>query len=180
MSWLKRVAYEGMLYVTNHVVNSVPSHIFRKAFYRRILNIKIGKKSYIFMSAYLETRGQMTIGDGTVINERCRLDNRGGLTIGNHVSISPDTHIITADHDVQSPDFAGRQNPVTIEDHVFIGSRATILPGVTVGVGAVVAAGAVVTRSVEPYAIVAGIPAKKIGERTRDLRYTHQYDRLFH
>jgi maltose O-acetyltransferase len=57
--------------------------------------------------------------------------------------------------------------PVTIADHVWIGSRAMILPGITVGEGAVVAAGAVVTRNVEPYTVVAGVPACPISTRSQ-------------
>jgi len=61
---------------------------------------------------------------------------------------------------------------VVVGDYVWIGARATILPGVTIGRGAVVAAGALVSRDVPPYAVVGGVPAKVIGERARDLRYT--------
>jgi acetyltransferase-like isoleucine patch superfamily enzyme len=177
---LKRVAYELLMYVTNHLVARVPSHILRKIFYRTFLKLKIGRKSYIFMNAYFDTRGNFSLGNGSVINERCRIDNRGMLTIGNHVSISSDTHLITADHDVQSSDFVGRNRPIIIGDHVYIGSRATILPNVMLGRGCVVAAGAVVTKNVEPYTIVAGVPARKIGDRNRDLTYVTIYGRLFH
>ncbi len=69
--------------------------------------------------------------------------------------------------------------PVVIGDHVWIGARALICPGVTIGEGAVVGAGAVVTRDVAPYAIVAGNPARVIGQRTRDLHYRTRYFPLF-
>jgi len=61
--------------------------------------------------------------------------------------------------------------PVIIEDYAWVSSRTTLLPGVTIGKGAVVAAGAVVTKSVEPYTVVGGVPAKKIGERSKELNY---------
>jgi maltose O-acetyltransferase len=79
-----------------------------------------------------------------------------------------------------SPDFAGRTAPVVIEDFAWLGSRAMVLPGVTVGKGAVVAAGAVVTRDVPPYAIVGGVPARVIGERERGLDYAFDYFRPMH
>ena len=131
------------------------------------------------MDAWFDTRGKFTLGDNSIINQKCRLDNRGILTIGNNVSISAEVCILTADHDIQSPDFRGYEQPVIIEDYVFVGTRAMILPGVILGKGAVVAAGAVVTRSVEPYTIVAGVPARPIGTRQTELDYTHLYDRLF-
>lgn len=112
-----------------------------------------------------------------MINQRCRLDNRGGITIGASVSISPEVHLNTADHDLKDPGFRGRERPIDIVDHVFIGSRAVVLGGVRVGKGAAIAAGSVVTRSIEPYTIVAGVPAKPIGHRPNNLRYQLDYGR---
>ena len=101
------------------------------------------------------------------------------ITIGKNVSISPEVHIITADHDISTDDIGGRERPVTIGDFVFVGSRATILPGVDIGEGAVVAAGAVVTKSVGPREIVAGIPARKIAMRTAKFAYNTKVVRHF-
>jgi acetyltransferase-like isoleucine patch superfamily enzyme len=178
MLW-KRIYYDGLLFLSNRIVARVPSHTLRKLFYRHCLRFGIGKQSYIFMDAWFDARHGFSMGDNSVINQKCRLDNRGGIIIADNVSISAEVCILTADHDLQSAEFAGRKKPVTIESYVFIGTRATILPGVTIGRGAVVAAGAVVTRDVEPYVIVAGIPARRIGARQRDLRYQLNYGRLF-
>jgi maltose O-acetyltransferase len=133
----------------------------------------------ILAGLWLDCRNHLSIGENSVINQRCRLDARGGLTIGSNVSISPEVHILTADHDIQAPDLRGRERPVMIEDQVFIGSRAIILPGVTIGRCAAVGAGAVVTKSVEPYAVVAGVPARKIGTRPRDTAVCMSYSRHF-
>ena len=74
------------------------------------------------------------IGENSVINQRCRLDARGFITIGENVSISPEVHIITADHDIATDDIGGRTRPVTIGDFVFVGSRADDpAGGVTLG-----------------------------------------------
>jgi maltose O-acetyltransferase len=73
--------------------------------------------------------------------------------------------IYNAEHDVHSNDFHAEARPVSIDDYVFIGPRAIILPGISIGKGAVVGAGAVVTKDVEPFAIVGGVPAKVIGKR---------------
>ena len=115
------------------------------------------------------------IGANTVINRDVLLDGRMGLVIGDNVSVSEGVAIFTLEHDPNSPDFANRGAPVRIADRAFIGARAIILPGVTVGEGAVVAAGAVVTHDVPPYTIVGGVPARPIGERRRDLSYTLDY-----
>ncbi len=112
------------------------------------------------------------IGEDSSVGRNCMLDGRGQLTIGNHVSISPDVHLITGSHDLNSSDFRFVSAPIVLEDFVWVGSRATILPGVTVGRGAVVATGAVVTRNVDPMTVVAGVPARKIGNRTSELTYS--------
>lgn len=121
------------------------------------------------------------MGNNSVVNQKCRLDTRGSIFIGNNVSISAEVCILTADHDLRSPAFAGRTKPVTIADFAFVGTRALILPGVSVGRGAAIGAGAVVTRDVPECAIVAGCPAKRIGVRDPSaLNYSITYGRLFH
>jgi acetyltransferase-like isoleucine patch superfamily enzyme len=105
------------------------------------------------------------IGRGTWISRKCCLDLRGGLDIGEHVSVSPEVMILTSAHELNDPSFGLTVDRVAIEDHVWLGSRSVIMPGVTVGHGAVIAAGAVVTRDVRPLDIVAGVPAKPIGRR---------------
>jgi maltose O-acetyltransferase len=176
---LRRVWFDGLLFLCNRIVGHVPSHAFRKFFYRSAMKIEIGEKSFIFSRAHFDTRGGFRMGSHSTINEECRLDNRGGITIGDNVSISAQVCILTADHDPGSPTFAGRERAVRIEDYAFIGTRAMILPGTIIGRGAVVAAGAVVTKEVAPLAIVAGSPAKEIGRRDPALDYRVDYCRLF-
>ncbi|MEY2481307.1 MAG: hypothetical protein QOI04_2234 [Verrucomicrobiota bacterium] len=178
-SLLRRIWFDGLLFLCNHVVGHVPSHCLRQWFYRGLMQFEIGERSYIFMGARFDARRHFKIGDHSTVNERCRLDNRGGLEIGNNVSISSEVCILTADHDPRSPDFAGRIRAVRIDDYAFIGTRAMILPGVNIGRGGIVAAGAVVTKNVAPLAIVAGCPAKEIGTRNPDLNYQIDYGRLF-
>lgn len=97
------------------------------------------------------------------------------ITTGADVSIGPEASVLTLGHDPQSDEFGDRGGNVTIGDRVSIGYRAIILPGVTLGEGAVVGAGAVVSRDVPPFTIVAGNPARKIGDRRRDLSYELNY-----
>lgn len=111
-------------------------------------------------------------GKRNVINFGCLFDGRKfHIRTGDDVSIGPEAAILSLGHDTQSPDFADKGGDVIIGNHVWIAYRAVILPGIKIGDGAVIGAGAVVVKDVEPYAIMAGNPARKIGERNKDLRY---------
>ena len=161
-------------YLTNHVVNHVPSYRFRHAWYRA-LGLSLGPGAGVHMGCYFWFYGPgqvrrtgATIGANTRINRNCCLDVRGPLTIGDNVSVSPEVAIITTQHRLASVDFALESRPVVIEDNVWIGIRATILPGTTIGRGAVVAAGAVVSGKVPPLTVVAGVPARPIAERPEE------------
>ena len=154
-----------------HVVSAFPCHITRRFFYR-IAGVKIGKGSTIHTGARFYEPSNVSIGNDTIVGENAVLDGRDLLTIGNHVDVATDVMFYNSEHDVEHEFFSARNAPITIEDYVFIGPRAIILPGVKIGKGAVVAAGAVVTKEVPPYAIVGGVPAKIIGERkNKDLNY---------
>ena len=159
-------------YVTNHVVNRIPSYSVRHFWYRKVAGIDLGAGAGVQLGMRLWWYGPRqvrrvgtVIGSGTQINRDCVLDARGRLHIGDQVSIAPEVVILTADHDHTAPGFPLRHRPVTIEDNVWIGMRAVVLPGVRIGRGAVVAAGAVVTKDVEPLTVVAGIPARVVGRR---------------
>jgi maltose O-acetyltransferase len=110
-------------------------------------------------------RNGVRIGRNSRVQRKCTLDFRGGLTIGNNVSISPEVMFVGGSHDFNDPWFGDVTRPISIEDHAFIGTRAMILPGVTVGRGAVVTAGSLVSRDVAPMTVVAGVPARRVGTR---------------
>lgn len=114
---------------------------------------------------------RLRIGSHTNIGRGAHLDSRGDLRIGNNVNISDQVAIWTAEHDIQSPTFVMTRAPVVIEDRVWVCFRSIVMPGVRLGEGAVVAAGAVVTKSVAPFTVVAGVPARPIGKRAEDLTY---------
>jgi maltose O-acetyltransferase len=166
-------------FVTNHVVSAVPSYALRHAWYRR-LGLQIAPGAGIHLGCYVWFYGPghlrrtgLTIGRNTRVNRGCTLDGRGSLTIGDEVSISPEVVILTTQHAWRTPGFPLESRPVVIEDHVWIGMRATVLPGTTIGRGAVVAAGAVVSGTVPPLAVVAGVPARQVAERPEPaLAYT--------
>ena len=155
------------------MVNDVLPHLpwrLRRA-YLKLLGAKIGKGSFVMKRTYFMAPWNVEVGEGSHINRGCTLDARAGITIGNSVSISHQVNIMTGSHDVRSRRFEGVFEPITIADYAWLGIGCTILKGVHIGKGAVVCAGAVVTKDVPPYAIVGGVPARKIGERPQDLDY---------
>ena len=160
-------------------VGHIPLHIIRLLVYR-LARVKIGRGSRIHMGAnFFNPRG-ITIGNDTIIGNHCFLDGRASLKIGNHIAIASQVLIYNSEHNIHSPNFEATEEPVTIGDYVFIGARATILPGIKIGRGAVVAAGAVVTKDVPPMIMVGGVPAKKIGERkVKEFSYQLGRARLF-
>ena len=176
---LKACRYDALLFVCNLLVANFPSARLRHTFYRQVMKIQLSPGAHLMSGIWFDARGTCHIGRNSVINPRCRLDSRGGLYIGDNVSISPWVHLITADHDIDDKDFKGRLRAIRIENRVFIGSRATVLPGVTIGEGAVVAACACVTRDVAPYSLVGGVPAREIRKRAKSLDYELNYSRHF-
>lgn len=160
-------------------VGLVPFHMFRLFFYN-LVGIRIGRGSRIHTGARFFYPGNIKIGEGTIIGDNVFLDGREKLIIGNHVDIASSVMILNSEHDINSEDFHAVNAPVEIEDYCFIGPRVIILPGVKIGRGAIVAAGAVVTKDVAGGAIVGGIPAEVIGERKlKEFHYKLGRARLF-
>ena len=160
-------------------VGYVPSHLFRNSFYR-LAGITIGKGSTLHMWANFFEPNNIKIGYDTIIGDHVFLDGRDTLRIGNHVDVASQVLIYNSEHDLEKEDFVARVEPVEIDDYVFIGPRSIILPGVKIGKGAIVAAGAVVTKDVPEFAIVGGVPAKVIGERkNKNPNYKLGRPRLF-
>lgn|SRR3989338_7557646 len=157
----------------------VPIHSFRRMCYRSA-GIRIGRGSTIHMWANFFDPSNIYIGDDTIIGDRAFLDGRGPLTIGSHVAIASSVMIYNSQHDIDDPDFTAISLPVVIEDYAFIGPRAIILPGVKIGRGAVVAAGAVVTKDIPPFSVVGGVPAQIMRERmVKNPQYKLGRARLF-
>lgn len=176
---LRRWAAGGIEFLGNRVVTHIPSHGIRRLWYRRMLGVELGPGASIHLgsSIWLSSPGQvrrerlLRIGARTWVGQRSTLDVRYGLEIGDDVAISPMVVILTATHDPEHPSFPMVGKPVVIEDHAWIATRAMVMPGVRIGRGAVVAAGAIVTRDVAAGTIVGGAPARPIGQRHLDPCY---------
>ena len=149
---------------------SIPSRRFRTWYLKRNLGHLGTETSVMRFVKFLKSR-QIFIGDRAIINQNVILDGRGILEIGNDTDIATGTVIWTMEHDPNSETHEFRRGKVHIGHHVWIASKVQIMPGVTIGDGAVVAAGAIVTKDIPEKAIVAGIPAKVIGYRQNSLQY---------
>ena len=158
-------------FILNDVVMPLPSRTIRRLFLKSALQ-HVGKQTNFQRHIELRKPKNIYVGDHCVFNPRIILDGRGGLQIGNHVDIAQETHIWSMGHDPHSDFHELKRGKVIIEDYVWIASRSTILPGVTIGKGAVIAAGSVVTKDVEPMTIVAGVPAVPKGTRRSKLKYS--------
>ena len=148
-------------YLGNHLVARLPSFRLRHAYYRRVLGYELGPGCCIHMGSFF-TGQHVRIGPHTILNRHCYVDGRIGVQIGANCSISPEVYILSLDHDPQNPDFGTRGGVTTIGDHVWIGVRAIIRAGVTIGEGAVIGAGAVVTDDVPPHSLAIGMPARVV------------------
>ena len=168
----------GFLALQLKLLSHFPSHHFRRVVLIYLFNLRIDKKAVLYSGFLIRKPNRISIGKGTVVGYNCELDGRMGLTIGENVNISSDVKFYTLQHDYNSKEFSAVGAQVIVEDYVWVSVRAIILPGVTIGKGAVIAAGAVVTKDVEPYSIMGGIPAKKIGERKKELNYVPSKHRL--
>lgn len=107
----------------------------------------------------------VSIGAGTFINYRCVFNTAGGISIGSDCDIAIDVAFVTSSHELGGPARragAPTVEPIRVGNGVWIGARALILPGVTIGDGAVVAAGAVVTGDIAPHSVYAGVPARPL------------------
>lgn len=160
----------GTEYMVNDVLPHIPFWTWRRK-YLKFIGANIGKGAFISKNSYIMGGWLLKIGKYSHINRECTIDARGSIEIGDSVSISHGVKLMTGSHQVQSKHFTGKFGKITIKDYAWLGVNSVVLAGVTIGKGAVVAAGAVVTTDVADFTIVGGVPAKKIGERPMDLDY---------
>lgn len=168
-SWLRR-AGRGILQLILYLIAYLPSQRLRCTLFK-CSGMRIGSRSVLYMGAEVRSPWRVRIGSGVAIGSHAVLDGRGGIQICDRVNMSSDVMLWTAQHDYRKPNFETMIAPVVIEEYAWLGPRVIVLPGVTIARGCVIGAGAVVTRSTEPYGVYGGIPAKRLGERSSRLDY---------
>jgi len=173
-SFLREFSF-GLWIIITSVVMWIPFHFIRYI-YLRIFLKNLGKNSTILRNVKIIKPKNISIGHNSIVNNNVLLDGRGGeLIIGNNVDIAQEVNIWTLEHDVNDEHHSTIGGKVIIEDYVWVATRVTILPNVTIGRGSVIASGAVVTKDVQKLTIVGGVPAKVIGIRDNKLNYSLYY-----
>lgn len=142
------------------------------------VGVKMGRDVRFYPGFEIRSPQQVEIADGVTVGPKVLLDGRKGLKIGKGSTIAYEAIIWTLNHDYNDINFCTKGAPTTIGEHCWICCRSVILPGVTIGDGAIVASGAVVTKDVPPYTVVGGIPAKVIGKREeKDYQYGYNHSK---
>ncbi len=173
VSWLK-TWIDGYIRYKLFLLSYFPSHRIRKFVLKNIYMMGLKRETVLYYGFEIRDPWNIKIGK-SIIGDKSILDGRMGIEIGDNVNFSTGVKIWTLQHNVNDPLFRclDEGKKVVVEDRAWISGDCTILPGVRIGEGAVVATGAVVTKNVSPFNIVGGIPAKKIGERNTELIYTN-------
>lgn len=174
--WKKYIYYPLML-MGNMFVNKIPSRHIRRGFYK-LLGARIGR-SFLYRRVEILFPKGLYIGNNSNVGWFTLLDARGGIVVGNNVSVASYAKLITGSHNINSSNFEAIFKPIIIEDYAWICTGATIMQGVRIGKGAVIAAGAVVTKDVKEGEVVAGIPARVIAHRALDFNYKPSTDFLY-
>lgn len=157
----------------NAIVMSIPLHFCRKMWVKIL--VKEGKANCYLRHIRMHTPWRIHIGSDCVFNEHVMLDGRKGIEIGDHVDIGENVTIWTLQHDPDDNNHKVCGGKVVIENNVWIAPRSVILPGVTIGHGAVVATCSVVTKDVPPMTLVAGMPAKPIRQLKHSCQWQNNY-----
>ncbi|MBR1871021.1 MAG: putative colanic acid biosynthesis acetyltransferase [Kiritimatiellae bacterium] len=160
----KRIAWYAVNATLFRVLAGTRLRIVRNMLLRAF-GARIPLKSLVYASARIYAPWNLAVGRHSCIGPRCDIYNKAFVSLGDNTVISQDGFICTASHDTSSPMMELETKSISIGDKVWIGARAIILPGVTIGEGAVVAAGAVVTKDVAPWTVVAGNPATPVKNR---------------
>lgn len=162
----------------NIILNLLPFYRLKRL-YLNATGSSLAAGAVMHIPVYVTRPGRLQIGTNTTVNFGCYLDTRGVISIGANVMIGHKCRIYTAGHRIRSDAFEGFHRTVTIADDAVLFPNSIILPGVTIGRGAVVLPGTVVKDPVEPFAIVGGNPARLVGTRPNTIRYALGYDYWF-
>lgn len=159
----KTIFLEFLLLILKYV-GFIPCHFIRKIIYI-FAGINMPLDSNIYMGANFFNPSGITIGHDSLVGSNAFLDGRAPLTIGDHTSLASEVMIYNDEHNIHDPNYGNSFGPVIIGNYVFIGPRAIIMPNIKIGDGAVIAAGAIVTKDVPSFEVWGGVPAQKISDR---------------
>jgi len=161
---IKDILENFKYYFYNYHISYLPIHKCRLFYLKNILRYKIGSHSFIHLGCFF-LGSKITIGNNTVIGRNCNII--GEIIIGDNCSISAFTIIQSVSHNKDSPTFEGKHEQITIGNYVWVGIKAVILLGVTIGDCAIIGANSTITKNVPECKVFAGSPAKEISERSR-------------
>lgn len=146
---------------------TTPKHFFNgwRLLLLRLFGARISGRPFVFPSSKVYAPWLLAIGHKSCLGPKSEVYNLGPVVIKERATVSQYAYICNGTHDLSLPNMPLLVGEVVIEDKVFIGARAMILPGIKIGEFAVVGAGAVVTKDVAPYDVVGGNPARFIKKR---------------
>lgn len=162
--------YYAVTLFGNIMINKIPSRHIRKWFYR-LMGAKLGRNTFPCRRVEILLPKGLKLADNVAVGWYAELDARGGIIVDHDTNISSHVKIITGSHDIDDPDYTADFKPVYVGHHCWIGTGAVILQNVSIGDGAVVAAGAVVTKDIPAGEVWGGVPAKYIRKRNCELSY---------
>ncbi len=168
---LKSILFRIAHFAINMIVVRLPFSFFRILILRHFFRMKIGKGTYIAYKVSLIAPWKIIIGSNCIINSYVLLDGREKIEIKDNVDIGWFSKIYTLQHDPNSAIHKSIGNPVIIESYCWISTSVTVLPGCIVKEGSIIATGSVLTKSTQEYLVYAGVPAKPINTRNKELTY---------
>lgn len=133
----------------------------------RLFGAHLEGRPFVHQRARIHKPWRLTLHDGATLGDRANAYTQGEIVIGPWASVAQEAYLCTGTHNFDAPDLALITAPIVIEAHAFVGARAFILPGITVGEGAIVGAGSVVTHNVPAWTVCAGNPARVMRKRER-------------
>jgi len=155
----------GVVRLTLFRCSPRPAHAWR-AFLLRSFGARLGRACHIYPGALVWAPWNLVCGDAVGVGDGAEIYNMAPVHLGDHAVISQGAYLCTATHDMNDPAFPLRAAPITVGRRGWVAARAVVMPGVTVGEGAVLGLGSLAAGSLEPWTVYAGVPARAFGNRT--------------
>lgn len=166
-----KIIYYSIVIFGNIFINKIPSRHIRKWFYQ-LLGAQIKHDTYLCRRVEILLPKGLKLDERVAVGWFAELDARGGIHVEHDTNISSHVKMITGSHDIDDLNYTADFKPINVGHHCWIGTGAIVLQGVNIGDGAVIAAGAVVTKDIPAYEVWGGVPAKFIRKRTKNLDYS--------